>query len=183
MRFSVIFLMIFSLFLALSVPVVADEIHTACKNGDLEKVRALIGAKPSIVNRMDAEGLTPLHRAAGHGHREIVLLLIEKGADVKARTYNTWCLPMHLAAQDGHFDIVQIFLDRKVPVNIIDKFGCTALHWAAGGIVAGDGLRKTVVILLKAGADRDLSNSSGLTALELAEIRKNDNVAAELRRK
>lgn len=161
----------------------ADEIHTACKKGDLEKVKALIESKPSIINRMDTTGLTPLHYAAGYGQEDVVLFLLEKGADMKARTYNTWCLPMHLAAQDGHFKIVQIFLDRKIPANIIDKFGCTALHWTAGIALPGDGQRKTVAILLKAGADRDLVNSSGLTALELAEIRNNDRVVEELRKR
>lgn len=38
-----------------------DEIHVAAERGDLEKVRSLIAANPSLVNVEGNQNTTPLH--------------------------------------------------------------------------------------------------------------------------
>ena len=62
---------------------VAEPLHDAAKEGDLEKAKSLI-AEGSDVNVRAENGATPLHFAADRGYIDVVELLISKGADVNA---------------------------------------------------------------------------------------------------
>jgi ankyrin repeat protein len=59
-----------------------DNLIAAAKQGNLERISAILGADDSLVNQKDESGATPIHYAALNGHRRIVRLLIERGADV-----------------------------------------------------------------------------------------------------
>ncbi len=50
--------------LALCRPAFSGPIHDAARNGDLEKVRALLKDNPDLVFSKDDNGKTPLHMAA-----------------------------------------------------------------------------------------------------------------------
>jgi ankyrin repeat protein len=59
-------------------------IHIAAEAGDVRRVRELLDADPSLVNRGDRAGGTPLHRAAAGSSREVIELLLERGANIHA---------------------------------------------------------------------------------------------------
>jgi len=59
-------------------------IHLAADAGDLQRVRELLDADPSLLNRGDRAGGTPLHRAVTASAREIVKLLLDRGANIHA---------------------------------------------------------------------------------------------------
>jgi len=59
-------------------------IHTAAQAGHVRRVRALLDADPSLVNRGDRAGGTPLHRATAGSAREVITLLLDRGADIHA---------------------------------------------------------------------------------------------------
>jgi len=59
-------------------------IHLAAESGNLRKVRELLDADPSLLNRGDRAGGTPLHRAVVGRATKVVGLLLERGADVHA---------------------------------------------------------------------------------------------------
>ena len=59
-------------------------IHVAAEAGDLEHVRALLDADPSLVHRSDRSGGTPLHRAVIGRAPRVVALLLDRGADIHA---------------------------------------------------------------------------------------------------
>lgn len=59
-------------------------IHEACRNGDLETVRALVADDSSLVNSDDQHQWRPIFHAALHRHSEVVRFLIESGADLAA---------------------------------------------------------------------------------------------------
>jgi ankyrin repeat protein len=63
------------------------EIIAAVEANDLDQVKQLIGAKPSLVNASHNTGMTPLHWAAAKDHKEILLYLIEQGADVNKKNH------------------------------------------------------------------------------------------------
>ena len=60
-------------------------IHAAAEAGDVSAVRAQLDADAALVERGDATGRSPLHRAVRAGATDVVMLLIERGADVHAR--------------------------------------------------------------------------------------------------
>lgn len=59
-------------------------IHDAAARGDVAAVRGLLDRDAALVDRGDASGASPLHRAVRSGSRETVELLLERGAGVHA---------------------------------------------------------------------------------------------------
>ena len=59
-------------------------IHLAAQEGDVRRVRALLDADPSLLNRGDRAGGTPLHRAVEASARDVVELLLDRGANIDA---------------------------------------------------------------------------------------------------
>jgi ankyrin repeat protein len=98
------------------------DISTACKIGDLNRVRELLGANATLVNQVPAysyyTGL-PLRNAAGAGHLEVVKLLLECGANPNepepgiAPTGGA----LHAAISGKHYEIVKLLLERGADPN------------------------------------------------------------------
>ena len=61
-----------------------DNLIAAAKQGNLERVNAILGADNSLVNQKDESGATPVHYAALNGRSHIVRLLVQRGADVNS---------------------------------------------------------------------------------------------------
>ncbi len=52
-----------------------ETFFEAVERGDLDTVRAMVAAAPTLVHARDATGATALHHAAFHGHRGVAELL------------------------------------------------------------------------------------------------------------
>ena len=91
--------------LAWSSLVFCGEIQDAAKDGNLDKVKALVQANPKLVTSKDAEGKTALHWAATGGHKEVVQFLLDSKADVHAKD-NDGKTPLDLAS--FHKDIADL---------------------------------------------------------------------------
>ena len=59
-------------------------IHQAAKRDDVERVREFLNADPSLLDRGDKLGGTPLHRAVMGSARTVVALLLDRGANIHA---------------------------------------------------------------------------------------------------
>ena len=59
-------------------------IHLAIDAGNVRRVRELLDADPSLLNRSDRAGGTPLHRAVVASASDIAKLLLDRGANVHA---------------------------------------------------------------------------------------------------
>ena len=85
------------------------------------------------------------------------------------------------ASERGHVDYVRRVVKTNIDVNHVNDLGWTALLEA---VILGDGSRRyqeIVTILLDAGADRNLADRDGVTALVHAERKGQDAVADLLR--
>jgi ankyrin repeat protein len=89
--------------------ILASDLHTAARAGDIDTVTALI-ARGADVNEYDSLGGTPLHDAAWSGEARIVELLIEHRANVNARHKEAGSTPLHYAALMDRREVAQILL-------------------------------------------------------------------------
>ncbi|MFF8600892.1 ankyrin repeat domain-containing protein [Streptomyces sp. NPDC015232] len=110
-----------------------------------------------------------------------VLLAADPGPDLSLRN-RFGGISVIPAAERGHVAYVQALLqETRIDVDHVNDLGWTALLEA---VILGDGGRahqKVVALLLAAGADRDLADAEGVTALAHAERRGFTEIAALLR--
>ena len=58
-----------------------NDIFETIERGDIEKVRFILDKEPELLNKRNADGMTPLNDAAYLGQTEIVRELLERNAD------------------------------------------------------------------------------------------------------
>ncbi|EGD82869.1 hypothetical protein PTSG_03500 [Salpingoeca rosetta] len=80
-------------------------LDTACKNGDIDSVAALI-SQAADINHQNEQGDTPLHVACRFAHPDIIQLLLEKGADSTVK--NNKGETAHDVAQSSHTAVLSI---------------------------------------------------------------------------
>lgn len=109
----------------------ADRLHMAAEEGNLDEVKQLI-QEGFQVNDFDELGMTPLHHAAEKGHVEVMRYLLDSGADVNAhdesRAGNT---PLGEVAGNCSFEVAKILIDAGADPTIPGWMQLTALHKAA----------------------------------------------------
>lgn len=116
------------------------------------------------INRQDTDGLAPLHRIAAFG-QDLVLDALERGADPFSKS-KSGLLPLHTAAQAGQPEVLGLLIGRyeSQPALVSDinslGDGKTPLHYACQA-----GSHSAVSVLLRAGADPTLVDSTGYTPL------------------
>ena len=122
----------------------------------------------------DDEGWTPLHHACQNGYIDCVQTLCMAGVDITAVDVDG-SAPIHYAADGNHSNIVMALVDRGCDMNMVDsEYSRTPLMSAArqGGV-------ETVKVLLNKGADPDILDVNGETALSRA-IKAEDSPTVEL---
>jgi ankyrin repeat protein len=65
--------------LAWSIPTFCGEIHEAARDGDWQKVKALLNDNPELIFSVDGGGQTPLHPSAFRGQKNVVKLPRQHG--------------------------------------------------------------------------------------------------------
>ncbi len=143
------------------LPAFADEIHDAAKEGNLEKVRALVSEDSTLVNAKTERGTTPLHYACTSKNIEIVKFLITKGADINAMNDSLYS-PLHYAAAYNQPEVVKFLLMNEAELEARTREGETPLH-----MTCYDGALEAAKILIEYGADLHVRNDYGRTALLL----------------
>lgn len=130
-------------------------------NGDVNIAKILI-EKGAEIDLKNDKGNTPLILAAYNNHLGMVKYLIQKKADVKS-TNSFGLNALMYASQNGYINVVKYLIKNKKVVEDINhqsKKGTTALILAAM-----KGNAEIMQLLIKAGADVNIANKNGKTAL------------------
>ncbi len=157
----------------------ATALLVATHRNNIEAARALIDAGADV-NMKDRINDSAYLYAGARGHLDILKMTLAHGADLQSvnRYGGTALIP---AAERGHVETVQQLIDAGVAVDHVNKLGWTALLEA---VILGDGgypYQEIVSILLNAGADPNLADKNGVTALQHAQKRGYREVESILR--
>ena len=146
----------------------------ASRLGFLDAVTFLVEHGADI-DLKDKHGNTALHYAVrrGLGSCDILLCLVKNGADVDACT-NDNCTPLMTASEYGHVNVVTFLLEHGAKMDLQDRKGNTALHYAVR-FSSSDVACK----LLTLGASQ-LYNNDRLTPLLFASYERKFPVVAKL---
>ncbi|MXN75528.1 ankyrin repeat domain-containing protein [Burkholderia sp. 4701] len=126
-----------------------------------DKVAAALAAAPKIdLEKEDKAGENALMLASLNGDVGLVKLLIDKGAEVSKKGW----APLHYAATNGQDAVVKVLLEHDAYIDTASPNGTTPLMMAARGNHGS-----TVNLLLDQGADPQVKNQLGITALEFAK--------------
>jgi ankyrin repeat protein len=148
-----------------------QEIMFAIMSGETAQIRDLLLKDKNVVILRDKAQRTLLMEAIIFKKEDIVELLVKNGADVNARELKGWT-PLHFAAQSYLPDTVKLLIEKGADINAVDFYNNTPLHKALS-FNAGRG--EIIVQLLKAGADRNIPNNSGITPYQDAKTTTNFN--------
>jgi ankyrin repeat protein len=140
-------------------------------DGDLEAVQRLV-EKGASVESSGPKKRTALIWAAMNGHEPVVAFLHGAGADVNAKDKGGQTALM-FAVKGSHVETARYLLENNAEVDArSSKQGMTALI-----IAAAVGNMDIVQLLLQHGADIELAEKSGATALDRARQFENQAVA------
>lgn len=145
---------------------VDQRLIRAAKDNNVELVRELIAAGGDV-NAKDSMEDSAFLYAGAEGFNEILELTLENGADVGSlnRYGGTALIP---ASEHGHMETVKILIGAGVPLDHVNEPGWTALQEAVLLNDGGPNQQEVARQLLEAGADPQITDLQGRTALENA---------------
>ena len=151
-------------------------LHVAAFLRQYAAARALLrlGANP---NALDAERYDVVTIAAVNNDLEMLKIALEGGGNARAVTSPYDGTALIAAAHRGHVEIVRALIAAKAPLNHVNNLGWTALLEAV--VLGNGGSNHTAVVeaLVGAGADVDVPDRHGTTALGHARTRCYSQIA------
>ncbi|MCL2232227.1 MAG: ankyrin repeat domain-containing protein [Treponema sp.] len=158
--------------LQMGIPVTGEALANCAGEGDIREVSLFLdaGFSPDTRNK---SGVPLLNIAARKGNWEILKLLIGAGAGLNTQADDRGTSPLLDSVMSKNLDMVNALIEAGANLDIKSKDGQTALVVAVG---AGD--EKIVEVLLRAGADADISDSMGVSARKYANLFHKKNITA-----
>lgn len=106
------------------------------------------------------------------GNPAEVKRLLKQGADVNVRNYKRQAA-LHCAAKAGFVDAVKVLIANQADINALDEQSNTPLHTACTSTIKdGSKLQTVIDLLIEAGADTELTNKQGRTAVDIVKRRR-----------
>jgi hypothetical protein len=149
-------------------------LYAAIQARDSALVRRLIAAGVPVDKPFspdDLRELPPIFSAAGSGNVDIVRSLVDAGASVTVKDEESGTTPLHFA---WDADTIDFLIAHGADVNSHDKRDTPlidAVRW---------GSFDTISALLKAGADVEIADQNGSTAITFAKKRVDESMKQSL---
>ncbi|KAL3266554.1 hypothetical protein HHI36_010721 [Cryptolaemus montrouzieri] len=102
----------------------------AAEDGELKTITDLVKINPALIQAIDKDGYTPLHRACYGNHLDIVKFLLENGADISAKTAMQW-EPLHSCCHWNNKECAIALIQWGADINSESEGGQTPLHLCA----------------------------------------------------
>ena len=134
----------------------------AVKDKSSNVINVLLGDKNIDVDLSNKNGETPLMMASIDGNLPLVKILV---LGHKAQLDHIGWTPLHYACAKGHLEVAQFLIANGATVDSMSLGNTTPLMMAVQS-----GNEQLVKLLLDKGADLQLRNSQGLTAIDIADI-------------
>lgn len=149
----------------LTRPYKETPLHLATYQGDISKLRVLLGRRADVVNAQNADGDTTMHLAVLRFRTmEAIQLLLGYGASMEIRGRDRYT-PLQYAISLDLEEKARFLLDNGASPNVQDACGRTPLHQA----VVSDKLSLDFIKkLVEAGADVNQVDKKRRTALSEA---------------
>ncbi|XP_020605715.1 myotrophin-like [Orbicella faveolata] len=94
-----------------------EELVWACKNGDLDQVKAIVGKPGFDINAELLGGRNGLHFAADYGQKDVIEFLLSKGADIN-RPDKYGITPLLASIFESKTECVKLLLQKVIgPLN------------------------------------------------------------------
>lgn len=145
----------------------------AIKDRSYAVIDVLLAAKDMDVDLSNKQGETPLMYAAINGDLPLVKTLVLKN---KAQLDHISWTPLHYACAKGHLEVAQFLLSNGAMVDSLSLGGTTPLMMAVQS-----GNEYLVKLLLDKGANLQLRNEAGLTAIDIGDIYSKPAISEGLR--
>lgn len=143
-------------------------LYLALRDGSVKAAQTLIAWPKTNIEWRTPQDESPLMMAALKGHTDLVRQLLARDAHVNKPGW----APLHYAATHGHLEIMQLLLDQHAFIDAQSPNGTTPLMMAAHY-----GTPAAVRLLLEAGADTQMKNQLGLSAIDFANRAQRKDVA------
>lgn len=137
-------------------------LNLAIKDKSNDVISFLLTNPTTDVDISNKFGETPLMIASIDGNLPVVKALVQ---GKKAKIDHIGWTPLHYASSRGHLDIAQFLLANGAIVDSLSPVNTTPLMMAVQS-----GNEQLVKLLLDKGADIQLRNGNGLTAIDIAVI-------------
>lgn len=151
-------------FFALCSACIAQDLNQAIINGDVASVRGIVQENPDLLNKKNADYLTPLNLAAEQGKLEVARVLLSLGADPAIGDKEN-SQPVHLAAINGDIPLFDLLISFGVNTDARDDNQMTPLLFAASR-----GQLEMARHIVDLGADTKAKNINGFNGLLMAAI-------------
>lgn len=142
----------------------------ATDRNDIAMVKLFLENGANVNIASDKIDNTPIMIASVKGYTDIVQLLIEKSNPDMTILNGYGGTALIPACERGHVDVVKLLLEKtNVKVNHINKPGWTAMLEAVVLSNGGKCQQEIVRLLLAHGADKNIADKNGITALQHAK--------------
>ncbi|KAJ6215951.1 hypothetical protein RDWZM_010451 [Blomia tropicalis] len=192
---------------------ILTKVRQCVITGQLQQLETLLDATPNFfIDAILKAGWTALMYASYRGYPDIVEYCLKRGSDSNYHKEFFTSLMAVCSSMNPNEGLlllcIDLLLEHGANVNAVDKFGCSALHYAArfgrtlltkslcenGAIInhvnrngwsalhwaAAENHGYVVATLLDQNIDLTLKTRDGVTASQLASIRKNHDVSVAI---